>query len=293
MIKSDSSLSIVVPVYCPNQYLLDITEHQFLNSLSRNSDRERTEIIVVDDASPKSSDLEKLLKKFRLKHGLNITILRNDVNMGFPYNVNLGMSAARHDYVAMSNNDIYIPRGTIDSMLSVLDTHPNIAAVGPAVNRTINKGYKGQVVISFNTTSFDEREFKKIEDIAITQRALPRTIFDVDWLVGYFMMLRKSAFKDVGGMDVKYGLGYGEEVDLCFRLKKLGYDLAVDRNAFLFHGHPEKMKSFLGASMNTVPFNAAKIAIKNNIYFTRKNGLLAQLSLFYNWNLRKTFKNIA
>ncbi len=268
-----------------------MVEKQFFESIIRHVDKNNTEFIVIDDASPRKNDLEKLLLRVSQKGKLDMRIIYNKTNHGYPYNVNQGVDVASNNYVALATSDIFIPQGAIASMCSVLDQYPDVAVVGPTVNRTINRGYRAQAITTFNITAFSDEEYAKIENIAQRQREKPRVILDVNWVVGYFMIVRRNPFIEIGGADLRYGVGYGEETDFEVRLRRAGYRLAIDRNAFIFHGHPEKMQSYLGASMNTIPKEAAKAAVKNNLYFMKKNKLQTFL-MFYDWTFRKKFKTI-
>ncbi|WP_420427109.1 glycosyltransferase [Algiphilus sp.] len=49
---------------------------------------------------------------------------------------------------------------------------------------------------------------------------------EVDWLAGLFMACRASTFNAVGGFDPRYRL-YCEDVDLCLRIRELGYGIAL------------------------------------------------------------------
>jgi GT2 family glycosyltransferase len=45
-----------------------------------------------------------------------------------------------------------------------------------------------------------------------------------DWVTGAFFLIKNDVFKKAGCFDEDYFM-YTEEVDLCFRIKKLGYDV--------------------------------------------------------------------
>ena len=55
-----------------------------------------------------------------------------------------------------------------------------------------------------------------------------------DWVAGMFMLLRREAFDRAGGFDERYYLYY-EDVDLCRRLRGLGYDIRVTPAARVTH----------------------------------------------------------
>ncbi len=59
------------------------------------------------------------------------------------------------------------------------------------------------------------------------------TIFP-DWVAGMFMMFRSEVFEELGGFDQRYFLYY-EDVDLCARLRLLGYEVAMCPRAKVIH----------------------------------------------------------
>jgi GT2 family glycosyltransferase len=54
-------------------------------------------------------------------------------------------------------------------------------------------------------------------------------------LDGSALFVRSSLFKQVGGFDKLFGKGYGEDVDLGFKLLQQGFDLGCDSGTFYFH----------------------------------------------------------
>lgn len=55
-----------------------------------------------------------------------------------------------------------------------------------------------------------------------------------DWVGGMFMLLPRNVFKKSGGFDQQYFLYY-EDVDLCARLRLLGYEIALCPDAKVIH----------------------------------------------------------
>jgi GT2 family glycosyltransferase len=44
-----------------------------------------------------------------------------------------------------------------------------------------------------------------------------------DWMLGGFLLIRRSAFDEVGGFDEGFRM-YGEEIDFCYRLARAGWE---------------------------------------------------------------------
>jgi hypothetical protein len=47
-----------------------------------------------------------------------------------------------------------------------------------------------------------------------------------DWVAGMFMLFRREVFAEMSGFDERYFLYY-EDVDLCRRLRRRGYDVRL------------------------------------------------------------------
>jgi GT2 family glycosyltransferase len=59
-------------------------------------------------------------------------------------------------------------------------------------------------------------------------------IISPDWLAGMFLLIKAGAYRSVGGFDETFFLYY-EDVDLCSRLRKSGYEIRQDRAAEVIH----------------------------------------------------------
>ena len=57
---------------------------------------------------------------------------------------------------------------------------------------------------------------------------------DVEWLSGAAMWQRRSALQSVGGWDEHYFM-YMEDLDLCWRLRRLGWRLAYEPSGAVMH----------------------------------------------------------
>jgi len=111
-------------------------------------------------------------------------------------------------------------------MLECAESDPRIASVNPLTN------YAAQIDLPMaaGANFFGMDEFLR--------QKTPHQFFDVVTGVGFCMLLRRLALKDVGLLDGVFGKGYCEDSDLCMRLTTRGYRTVVAANVYVYHkGH--------------------------------------------------------
>ncbi len=64
---------------------------------------------------------------------------------------------------------------------------------------------------------------------------------DIACVLGAFMIARKELIREIGGFDEDFFL-YGEDQDLCWRIRKTGFNIGYIEDAKVFHlgGQSEK-----------------------------------------------------
>jgi N-acetylglucosaminyl-diphospho-decaprenol L-rhamnosyltransferase len=142
--------------------------------------------------------------------------------------------------VAVGNPDLEVEPGTAAAMLARLRAEPDLAAVGPALRNPDGSQYPSA------RAHVSERD---AVGHAIFGRIRPRNRFtrryrqldadwehprDVDWVSGALVFLRRAAVDSVGGWDERYFM-YMEDVDLCWRLRRLGWRVAYDPGGVAVH----------------------------------------------------------
>src|SRR5207302_1098919 len=137
-----------------------------LDSLARNAPPD-AEIILVDDASPLRRETEQAVSRF--EKGRRVRLVRNEKNLGYPSACNVGLRLATEPYLLLTNTDVRIPRGAVDSLVSVLAERPEVGIVAPVTNNAC--GFTAQQVNGFpGIESYSEPEFEKIERYAADVR---------------------------------------------------------------------------------------------------------------------------
>lgn len=95
---------------------------------------------------------------------------------------------------------------------------------------------------------------------------------EVDWLMGCNMCLRQRVFEEVGGFHtavVEYGVkkGYGHEVDLCIRARKVGFRLVYDPAICVLHTIPPERQTLAYAISSNFWIAVANSLIKRPVNY--------------------------
>ncbi len=140
---------------------------------------------------------------------------------GFGANHNAAFEQCKSDYFCVLNPDIRIDENPFPKLIAEL-ADPHVGVVAP---RILNPA--GNVEDSarhFPKPGFLVRKLFGLAggpDYTVTP-----TVISPDWVAGMFMLCRARVFAEVQGFDERYFLYY-EDVDLCRRLRKRGYDVRM------------------------------------------------------------------
>lgn len=135
MVMKNELVSVILPVYKTEQYL-----ERAINSVA-NQDYDAIEMIVVDDASPTSS--EQLYQELSSKYN-NLRVIHHDVNKGLVSARNTGIKNASGRWIMFLDSDDIIYPGSIKSLVDSSCLHGTDVVLG-SFSRNVN----GQVNIEY------------------------------------------------------------------------------------------------------------------------------------------------
>jgi len=177
-------------------------------------------------------------------------IIEINENVGFGKAHNRGFKEAQGKYVLFLNPDTKITAESLEKMLNVFEADEKIGIAGPIL--VDGEGRFQNECWGFKKTPLSTIK-SKLSGSAT--RAEEEGIFEVDWVSGGAMIIRKNIFSELGGFDEKYFM-YFEDVDLCLQAKKNGWKIAVNPAARVYHrggksflSHRDKKKYYY-ASQN-------------------------------------------
>ncbi|WP_119354256.1 glycosyltransferase [Azohydromonas sediminis] len=161
--------------------------------------------------------------------GLPLLVLRNRVPKGFGANHNAAFRIARGTHFAIVNPDIRAQRLRLAPLLETLEQR-RVAACAPQVLAP-----DGRVEDSARRFPTAWRLLRRL----LLRRRGPDYRWggdpvDVDWLAGMFVLFRRDAYEAVSGFDERYFM-YLEDVDICRRLKRLGWRVVLDSRSTVVH----------------------------------------------------------
>lgn len=218
-----------------------------IQSIYDNTYEVTFEIILVDNASTECSPM---LYKEKFP---NISLIISDYNLGFAKGNNLGIQVARGNYILLLNSDTELVNNAVLMSWEKLSLDSTIGAIS---GKLIYPNGEVQPVAgrfpSIRTELYELFRLNKF--ITKKQRAelFLGTEFDynsekeVDWIWGAFFMFPKYILDQFEGKKLPDDLFmYGEDVQWCYRIKRLGYRIVYFSEAVIIHflGGSEEEKS--------------------------------------------------
>ena len=209
--------------------------HKCVNSI-QNHTRYPHEIVFVDNAS--TDGTVEYLRNLVKGHS-NYKLIENRENRGFAAGNNQGVSAASGEYVMLLNNDVLVSDGWLESLVESLEIDKNIGMMGPITNSISGR----QQVIEIPYT--DEQGFYKFaQGIRRTYKGRLTPRYRV---AGFAVLMRKTLYEEVNGLDESFGTGNYEDDDLCLKVQQKGYAIMVDEGVFIHH---YKSQTFIDNKIN-------------------------------------------
>jgi len=98
-----------------------------------------------------------------------------------------------------------------------------------------------------------------------------------EWMSGAFMLFKVSSYRKLGGFDEDYFMYYCEDIDICYRAKKMGMTLFYDNRYYNLHNSKMSSRKALSKNMFWHISSAFKFVYKNRFYklltLSKKSGV--------------------
>jgi GT2 family glycosyltransferase len=170
----------------------------------------------------------------------DVEAIHNDEPLGFAANLNKGFAQTTAPLVLSVNPDAVPEAGAVGVLAGFMDEHLRCGVAGP------------RMVYPDGTWQPSRRRFPTVGGTIVRRTPLrlivpqrrhfhldqdpPDQPVQADWMLGGFLMLRRSMLVELGGFDEGYRL-YGEDIDLQYRAMRAGWERWHVPQAVVRHEH--------------------------------------------------------
>ena len=266
-------VSVLIVSYNVKQYIIHC-----IDSINKSDYAGQIEIIVVDNNSFDGS-LDEIKSKMK-----GVICIQNDENVGFGKAVNQVAKVATGEYYFILNPDTIIEESTISTFVNYLEKDHAVGMVGPKVvnsDGSLQKGSKR----SFPTISVALPKLIGFDKIFPHSKWAgrynlnflnPDEIHKVDAISGSCMFIRSELFNKIGGFDEQFFM-FGEDLDLCYHVHQLGFDVYYLPTTQIIH--------YQGESVKSAPYDSINAFYQAMILFSEKHFSKGRSFLYKFWKI--------
>jgi len=172
------------------------------------------EAFVVDNASADRT-ADAVRRRFP-----EVRLIQSPVNRGFGSANNLALPQCGGRRILFLNPDTLVRPGALAAMSAFLDNHPQVGLAGPRLvypdgrpQESVSHRYLGQ--------KYAPELYRGLKG-------------EIAWVMGACMIAPAAVVGHVGGFDERFFL-YGEEEDLCLRIRQAGWEIGFAGEAVVVH----------------------------------------------------------
>lgn len=192
--------------------------------------RSEAEIIIADNAS---TDDSVVWLKANYPH---LRIIQLDRNYGFAEGYNRALKQVDCEYYVLLNSDVEVTHHWLTPLIEKMDAHEDIAACQPKLLSVANRdafeyaGGSGGFIDRYGYPFCRGRIFDTVED----DNGQYDNAEEILWATGACLMIRAKDYWAAGGLDGRF-FAHNEEIDLCWRLHRMGKRIFCFPESFVYH----------------------------------------------------------
>lgn len=200
-------LSLIIVNYNTESHICDLLQDLMAQTLPTD----QWQVVIVNNSQ--NDKLEIMMQRFQAS--LSCTIIQSPQNVGFGRAMNLGVEAAKGEYLLLINPDIRMLQE--DYLQKLVDFAQDNLGFG-VISTQILDGRQRDI------STYYQYEFGY------------HLGFDnqICWFQGSLMLIRSDVFCKMDGFDDDFFM-YCEDTDLCYRIKKAGYPLLKNEQLKVYH----------------------------------------------------------
>ncbi|OFX43088.1 MAG: glycosyl transferase family 2 [Bacteroidetes bacterium GWA2_30_7] len=231
---------------------------EFIPFLVKYSSINDVGLFVADNGSTDES-----VNELKVNHP-EINLILLEQNFGFAEGYNKALEKIDSEYFVLLNSDVEVTENWIEPLLKLMDSDKNIAACMPKIMDYYKRDYfeyagaAGGFIDKYGYPFCRGRIFNEIEK----DNGQYNNLESIFWASGACLFIRKEIYFKAGGLDNNF-FAHMEEIDLCWRIKNMGYKIMFCPESRIYHvgggtlamNHPRK----------------TYLNFRNNLYLLYKN----------------------
>ncbi|MFR9262040.1 MAG: glycosyltransferase family 2 protein [Bacteroides cellulosilyticus] len=218
----------------------------FLPSVVRFSEADGAVVYVADNGSTDAS-VDMLCREF-----LTVRLILLEENQGFADGYNMALQEVDAEYVVLLNSDVEVTEHWLQPLVDYMDAHPEAAACQPKIRSWRQKemfeyaGAAGGFLDRYGYPFCRGRIMGVVEEDEGRILTLSFPIF-----LGYSaaLFIRLKDYREAGGLDGRF-FAHMEEIDLCWRLRARGRQIACVPQSVVYHVKLTTLKKRIPKSIN-------------------------------------------
>ena len=233
--KTSDLVSIIIPMYKSTSVIKDQIDNWVEDDLDY-------EIIYVDDNCPLASK-DMVINCWNKKQRKVGKIVYCSNNNGYGGSCNIGSYYASGKYLIFLNADTKVTKNWIKPIIDLLEND----SVGIVGNLQLKDGggYHGHIDSAGSEWSWERRSFLHIGRDSYNGKILEKPFKELnddlkeiqerEMVTGCCIGIRKNLFKEIGGFNLNYRIGYWEDSEICMTVKEKGYKIFYQPNSVIYH----------------------------------------------------------
>jgi O-antigen biosynthesis protein len=222
--------SVIVPLYGRFDFMLN----QLLEFSEDAQIRQHAELIYVIDDPRIVSDAIQQAPLLHESYGVPFRIVVSPENRGFAGANNLGVSVSRAPTLLLLNSDVIpVEAGWLTRMLEALNKSAKVGIVGARLFFPNGSIQHDGMVFQWEPTW--QTYLNKHPRSGMEASNMPAKGATEPAVSGACLLIRKSIYDEVGGLDENFLIGDFEDSDLCLKVRQRGLSIVCCRDINLTH----------------------------------------------------------
>jgi N-acetylglucosaminyl-diphospho-decaprenol L-rhamnosyltransferase len=200
-----------------------VVSHGHADELRRNLPALRHQVDELLVISNRPGSVAELPRQTR--------VLENAQPQTLAANVNLGIAATRGEYVLFANPDAVPEPDAVAQLVRFADAQPRCGIAGPLIRWPDGRWQPSRRRFpTVGATLVRRTPLRRLFPPLEHQRGHyglddgpPSGPVEADWLLGAFLLMRRTMLDELGGWDAGFRL-YGEDIDLAYRAMRQGWE---------------------------------------------------------------------